>query len=311
VNVDHAIRDILAHLDVRAPQAAMVGADEAALRSRALPDACERAGWLRSATPARVIDCPACHDDHTSEVLWIGEAEERAYIDCPAVGRVLIDHRQLARWRMDGRGVASWLATELGVRASPANVTEGLWRVGGTQIAGRRHVVFLAIAGVPSKTIEQATSRSRSPLIVSCGAVEEQPSVATLPLADFVQLRDGHLAFDWRLLEDACADLRPIQEGPGAASASSQQGRPAGRTMGPMLDCWFACHNLGDNFESPHDAYVAIERYLTRHPPPDMDVLSIGRYANARSRAKNQRVKRGGCAWWRCADGPPSDLLSA
>jgi hypothetical protein len=308
---DPSIHDIFARLDLRAPQAATVSADEVALFTPGLLDASERGGWLTPATPARSVDCPACYGDHASEVVWIGGTEERAYIDCPTVRRVPVDHHQLDRWRIDERGVVSWLAIELGVRATPATVTEGLWRVGGGQVGGQRRVMFLAIGGVSAKAIDEATKRVRLPVVFSCGAVAEPASAAMLPLAEFVHLRDGRLAFDWRLLEDACADLRPIQDATASAGASTRPGRRSGRTMGSMLDCWFTCHNLGDRFDSTHDAYVAIARYLTSRPPQGMDALPIARYANARSRAKTQRMRRGGCTWWRCADGPPSDLLSA
>jgi hypothetical protein len=305
------IREALGRLDLRFPAAGVVGADEVADWPPSLLVAAQRAAWFRPATPAQTADCDACDGDHASDVLWVDSESDRAYIDCPSVGRVAIDTARLVRWHIDDGGVASWLARELGVRAAPEIAMSGLWRLGGTRLAGVRRAVFLMIGGVSTQAITDATKRTRAPLVFSCAPVVHGLDVPTFRLADLVVVRDERLAIDRQLLEELCDDVLTSPATLPAASTSTSSGRPSGRTMGSMLDCWFTCHNLGDGFDSPHEAYVAIDRSLSLHPPSDMAVLPTGRYSSARSRAGTRRSKLGRCTWWRCAEGPPSDLLSA
>jgi 7-cyano-7-deazaguanine synthase in queuosine biosynthesis len=85
--------------------------------------------------------------------------------------------------------------------------------------------------------------------------------------------------------------------------------RPGGRGFGLLLDCWTTCSDLEGRFGSAHAAYRKIERYLKKHPMPDVKPVPLERFPAARSYGRGRRVN-GQCAWHRHKEPVPSELLS-
>ncbi len=78
--------------------------DEVAQWPVGLLDELVSKGVLRSAQPAKSITCDSCGDDHIECVEYVKSSlnsELRAYISCPAVGRVFVPLARLQQWTVD------------------------------------------------------------------------------------------------------------------------------------------------------------------------------------------------------------------
>ena len=88
-------------------------------------------------------------------------------------------------------------------------------------------------------------------------------------------------------------------------------GRPKGRGLGSLLDCWIDCYGLQDSFLSINDFYAGVERYLKKNSGVVVSVPPLPRFSPLRYNGKQARLSAGGCTWHQHSSPPPvSHLVS-
>lgn len=282
--------------------------DEVEAWSRPLFDALLDAGVVSEAQPSLTVRCDACDEGHveTPEVVGDGRSR-RAYVVCPRYGRVWVDLARLRQWRCDLEMFASAFSRLLGLTQAPTRVAEGsVFRLGPLPVAGATWQTFLATSPSELTGFTRRYRRLLAFVLVSSPTQLEPPSV---PVSQLLTIDRGRLACDWRYLESECAVLEPSAQTPGH-DGTRRGGRRPGTSFGALLDCWMTCGALGDRFDSPSDAYNAIEAYLDRHPRPDVQPPIRARYSSARSYAVTARKKQSRCTWRSHPEPLPSELVS-
>jgi hypothetical protein len=113
------------------------GADETAEWPDGALDILTKAGLLRLAQPARVIECHGCERNCFMPVIVRPAEDNRAacaFISCDKpedVGRVPVDMRRLQQWQTTGAMFADIVAQQLGLNGPATHPLEGnQWHVG-------------------------------------------------------------------------------------------------------------------------------------------------------------------------------------
>lgn len=89
-------------------------------------------------------------------------------------------------------------------------------------------------------------------------------------------------------------------------------GRPPGKGLGALLDCWMTCGGLADCYGSATGAYDAIHGYLEEHNVPGIQVAPRERLPSLRSDAKRKREGAdGNCLWHKHPEPVPAELAQA
>ena len=94
------------------------------------------------------VVCDACHDGHIEEVVFTESppgSPIRAYMHCPAAGRVAVPLERLRQWVVDFERLAGAAATGLDLAGAVDEVMpRRLWSLGRITLGGRTRDVFLA-----------------------------------------------------------------------------------------------------------------------------------------------------------------------
>jgi hypothetical protein len=127
------------------------GADEAAEWPAGALDLLVKAGLLRRAEPAHAIECNGCEQYCFMPVHVLpaeGNRPARAFISCDKrddIGRVPVEMRRLAQWKITGGMLAKTLARLLGFLQAPQEDGAGKrWTLG--IIKGNEHKAQIALA---------------------------------------------------------------------------------------------------------------------------------------------------------------------
>lgn len=128
-------------------------------------------------------------------------------------------------------------------------------------------------------------------------------------LKERMELRSRGIQFSG-LRDDG--QLRLDDDAPVRRERQQRAGRPRGRGVASLLDCWIECHGLARDFLTPQSFYEAVHEYLLRNPREGISsVPSKGNFSRLRHNGKVTREKAGHCIWHRCASPPdPSHLVS-
>ncbi len=292
--------------------AAFVGYDEISEWPEAGRGVLLTAGILRPAQPVTSIVCDACYDGHIEvpEVIELPGAPPRAYIPCPSYGRAAVDLARLKRWHCDAEAIALSLSRLLQASDGAAELAGVGWRLGPVGIAGAQWQAIV-VADFTQHTREKLR-RFRRPLALALDGALALDDILVLPAARVLRIEDKALGCDWRYLESECAaSARPGAAGSSLVAPPLTRGRPVGRGLGALLDCWIACHRLDNGFLNIHDFYIAVERYLQKHRNLLSPLPPLASFTARRSEGKAKRARTGHCNWVGCAKAPlPSDLVS-
>ena len=277
-------------------------------------------GWLMPTGPAVTVWCDGCDESHAEVPTLIRRSDQeppRAYITCPTVGRVAVDLERLRQWQPDANAIARSVAELLGTTGLAAVSDGRLWALGRVPVAGAEYRAFIGrgrswadgdgMVAAPTRRYKRSIL-----FVLASHALASGARPIELPLRDYLELDGEDLKFDWRRLEELCADvsattgdalptrgLTPIR----------RVGRPRGRYFGALLDCWFQCSMLQDRFDTVGEAYDAIQRYLAHNPRHDVDLPEPMKWISSWSYAKAQRRRQNDkCCWYGHPEAIPSEL---
>ena len=82
-------------------------------------DVFQKAGWIRPASPASIVECCGCEENCFKPVRVRAGVQGRAaqaYVDCDEsadLGRISIPLEHLQQWQITGSQVARWIADKL------------------------------------------------------------------------------------------------------------------------------------------------------------------------------------------------------
>lgn len=106
---------------------------------------------IRPAAPGRSVVCPACDEEHESELVTLlapDGSPSRTYITCPLAGMVPVDARSQLRWRVRAEGLVQHLACEL-TGCAPFTIGPHLWHLGSLSRGGGNRDLLLYLGGSP------------------------------------------------------------------------------------------------------------------------------------------------------------------
>jgi len=139
---DGLLEQVLDRLGRSGAAEEIFGADEAADWPPGALYALNKAGLLRRAQPAQVIECTGCEQNCAMPVHVFpaeGGRPARAFISCDKrddVGRVPVDFRRLEQWQTTGELIAAVLAQLLGF-SEPTSADGKQWNLG--VLKGKKH----------------------------------------------------------------------------------------------------------------------------------------------------------------------------
>ncbi len=224
----------------------------------------------------------------------------------PEFEPIPVDVTKLRRWRVNLEKLASLLARENGTRGNPELVRRRLLLLG--LDAHERLTVF---ALYPSW--EEARSEVGSLVHEHQGAKGYLICGRNLKPTIAEANRLNELRIFLAGVDDHGVILTP--DGSSASTtnkgARSRAGRPRGRGLGSLLDCWVNCHHLETSFLTVNEFYKATAAYLLNNPGLVSSVPPIARFASLRYNGSQLRREEGRCAWHQHLSPPPvSHLLS-
>lgn len=165
-----------------------------------------------------MVACDACGQDHVELVEWVRVPGRppRAFIPCPAEGRVQVDLARLKRWSIPLSILARAVTRVLRSNAEPEQRVPGrIWRLGAVHVGGRSLVGFLGVGLARSDAASVVTSvpelRTSNVVVFVPSAIraptiwigDTQPVV--ISLADFLSVDAIGLVVDHQFLETAIA----------------------------------------------------------------------------------------------------------
>ncbi len=175
-------------------------------------------GLLVEADLTPAIACDACGHDHVEAVEWIRVPgrEPRAFIPCPAEGRVQVDLTRLKRWSVRLSKLVEAVGRVLRSNTEPEQRVLGrVWRLGAVHVGGRALAGFLAVG---LRRSDAASVVASVPELRAANAVVFVPSVIPTPtiwatgsqptvisLADVLSVDANGLVVDHAFLEAALA----------------------------------------------------------------------------------------------------------
>jgi hypothetical protein len=207
--------DLLEHILDRLGRAdsaeEIFGADEAADWPAGALDLLIKAGLLRRAEPAQVIECNGC-EQYCFMPVHVRPAEgnrpARAFVSCDKrddIGRVPVEMRRLAQWKMTGGLLAKTLARLLGFLQAPQEDGAGKrWTLG--MLKGNEHKAQIALAVANGVALKVAGH--------------------DIPLTEVLTFNKGKLAADKdELLRRADKPAPPLGASAFKPSAARREGR--------------------------------------------------------------------------------------
>jgi hypothetical protein len=170
-------------------------------------------GLLRRVEDADWIECDACGEAHSEDVVFLDEEGLYPVIPCPVVGLVRISPERLQRWEVDFGVVAKLLAAAFGLTGTLQELKPGrVWLLGSRRLAGRLAEFFL-VQGVDwadGPELLSSTPRlqnSPAPVVLFPSRLPEEPiwqscGRALYSLRELVRLGESGLAARLDSLED-------------------------------------------------------------------------------------------------------------
>jgi len=175
------------------------------------------AGILREVEFARSVICQECPEACSVDVHFVdgGQGQEsRAFIECTDrddIGRVYVPLERLRTWRLSPKGLAEWVAHELGAGATEEVAPGRLWWLGGPHLNERRVDVFLARGAnwSDAQTVFGQVDRLQRcvyPIVLlPADMPHESPlsDMATVSLPHLLRLQGGEITLDEAGLKEA------------------------------------------------------------------------------------------------------------
>ena len=170
-------------------------------------------GLLRRVEDADWMECDACGEAHSEDVVFLDEDGSYPVIPCPAVGLVRISPERLQRWEVDFAVVAKLLAQAFGLTGTVQEQKPGrVWLLGSRRLAGRLAEFFL-VQGVDwadGPELLSSTPRlqnSPAPVVLFPSRLPEDPvwqsnGRALYSLRELVRLGESGLVTTLEPLED-------------------------------------------------------------------------------------------------------------
>jgi len=170
-------------------------------------------GLLRRVEDADWMECDACGEAHSEDVVFLDEDGSYPVIPCPVVGLVRISPERLQRWEVDFGVVAKLLAAAFGLTGTLQELKAGrVWLLGSRRLAGRLAEFFL-VQGVDwadGPELLSSTPRlqnSPAPVVLFPSRLPEDPvwqgnGRALYSLRELVRLGESGLETRIEPLED-------------------------------------------------------------------------------------------------------------
>lgn len=169
-----------------------------------------RLGLIRETDNSDTVTCDACDGGHEETVEFVQttpSAALRAYIYCPANGRVSVPLERLKRWTIDFNALAKSVAKNLSLTGEPEELSAArIWFLGKGTFAGRTLEVFLArgMTWGDAKDILDRTPRILSAsfhIVLVSGIVPplstwKNEPLRVIPLSAIAAIENGKLALD-------------------------------------------------------------------------------------------------------------------
>jgi len=180
-------------------------------------------GILRRREDADAVQCDACGEPHTEEVIYPGNDGADGLISCPRLGVVRVPHERRQQWEVDFSTVAARLAPALGLAGTVQQLKPGrVWLMGQRRLGSRAAEFFLIQgAGWPDGLeILHSTPRfanSPAPVVLFPGALPKDPAWqangrALYSLQELVHLGDSGLVAAIETVEDLYRQIAARRE---------------------------------------------------------------------------------------------------
>lgn len=245
-------------------------------------------------------------DGRTLTVMTTEEGMEAFDERDPNFEPIAVDMADLACWQFDLLAVAKAVQVSNGLVGEPALIHERIV-FAGTRLHAEHEAILIGFFSSPAmasnlvRTLPSSLPKRNTAFVVACPTITVAP-IEERALAS-AKISLARLASDgsWTI---AAYGHAPVPGHP----PPPRSGRPSGRGLGALLDCWITCHHLEAPFLSPHDFYMAVERYLQLHPEIFTPLPPVKRFSALRSNGKVARATAGGCPWHMHATPPDSPI---
>jgi len=182
-------------------------------------------GLLRRVEDADWIECDACGEAHSEDVVFLDEDGSYPVIPCPVVGLVRISPERLQRWEVDFGVVAKRLARAFGLTGMPQEQKTGrVWLLGSRRLASRLAEFFLVQGADWADGPELLSSTPRlqnspAPVVLFPSRLPEDPvwqgnGRALYSLRELVRLGESGLVTTLEPLEDLYRQIATRLEEP-------------------------------------------------------------------------------------------------
>ncbi|HOL73877.1 MAG TPA: hypothetical protein PKW45_20700 [Bryobacteraceae bacterium] len=180
-------------------------------------------GILRRREDAEAVQCDACGESHTGEVIYPGDDEADGLISCPRLGVVRVPRERQQQWEVDFAGLAELLKRAFALGGAIQELKPGrVWLMGQRRV-GSRVAEFFLIQGASwpdGLDILRSTPRfanSPAPVVLFPGTLPKDPAWqangrALYSLNELVQLGDSGLVAAIETVEDLYRQIAARRE---------------------------------------------------------------------------------------------------
>jgi hypothetical protein len=180
-------------------------------------------GILRRREDAEAVQCDACGEPHTGEVIYPGDGGADGLISCPLVGVVRVSRERQQQWELNFPGLAELLKGALALAGGVQELKPGrVWLLGQRRL-GSRAAEFFLIQGAnwpDGLDILRSTARfanSPAPVVLFPGALPKDPAWqangrALYSLTELVRLGDSGLVAAIETVEDLYRQIAARRE---------------------------------------------------------------------------------------------------
>jgi len=180
-------------------------------------------GILRRREDAETVQCDACGEPHSEEVIFLDGGAAEGLISCPRVGVARVPRERQQQWEVDFDALAGRLASALGLAGTVQELKSGrVWLLGQRRL-GSRVAEFFLIQGASwpdGPGILHSTPRfanSPAPVILFPGTLPKDPAWqangrALYSLNELVQLGDSGLVAAIENVEDLYRQIAARRE---------------------------------------------------------------------------------------------------
>lgn len=180
-------------------------------------------GILRRREDAEAVQCDACGEPHTGEVIYPGDGGADGLISCPRLGVVRVPRERQQQWEVNFAGLAELLKCAFALVGGVQELKPGrVWLLGQRRL-GSRAAEFFLIQGASwpdGLDILRSTARfanSPAPVALFPGALPKDPAWqangrALYSLTELVRLGDSGLVAAIETVEDLCGQIAARRE---------------------------------------------------------------------------------------------------